>query len=171
VKRELGKSIRLSDLTFEAREKLSPSVQEILDSFFVDKEAILLIPPYPSSLAGVRLLHEAGYKIHVVSSRKSPTRYYSRDWLEVHGFGPFIAEVHPRDRDLSGPEFKLVIAQKTQAEATFDDQIKIARTLAQNGILVYLVSRPWNLELKRFDHVLRVRSFLQGAQVHVKNHS
>ena len=171
VNRELGKNIRLSDLTFEGRKNLSPSVQEILDRFFTDKEAILLIPAYPSSLAGVRFLHEAGYQIHVVSSRKSPTRYYSRQWLETHGFGPFIAEVHPRDKNMSGPEFKLTIAQKTQAEAAFDDQIKIARTLAQNNILVYLVSRPWNLELRRFDNVLRVSSFHQGAQVHVKNHS
>jgi hypothetical protein len=171
VNLELGRNIRLSNLTFEVRENLSPSVQEILDRFFVDKEAILLIPAYPSSLAGIKLLHEAGYRIHVVSSRKSPTRYHSRQWLEAHGFEPFITEIHPRDRNLSGPEFKLAIAQKTQAEAAFDDQVRIAQTLAQNGIQVYLVSRPWNSELRRFDNVLRVRSFLRGAQIHVKKHS
>jgi len=171
VNLELGRNIKLSDLTFEVRENLNPSVQEILDGFFVDKEAILLIPAYPSSLAGVKLLHEAGYRIHVVSSRKSPTRYYSRQWLETHGFGPFITEIHPRDRDLSGPEFKLTIAQKTQAEAAFDDQVRIAQTLAQNGIFVYLVRRPWNSELRRFDNVLRVKSFRRGAQIHVERYS
>ena len=171
INSHLGRNLRLSDFTFEVRENLSPSVQEILKNFFVDREAVLLVPVYPSALNGVKLLHENGYGIHFVSSRKSPTRYYTRDWLETHGFGPYIAEVHPRDRNLSGPEFKLSVARITQAEAAFDDQIRIAQTLAQNGLIVYLVSRPWNSELKRWSNIKRVRSFKQGAQIHVQKHS
>lgn len=171
VNSELGRNIKLSDLTFDIRENLSPSVQEVLDRFFLDREAVLLVTPYPSALNGVKLLHETGYLIHAVSSRKSPTRYYTGDWLATHGFGPFIAEVHPRDRNLSGPEFKLAIAKKTQAEAAFDDQVRIAQTLAQSGLSVYLLTRPWNRELKKFPNVRRVKSLYQAAQIHVKKHA
>jgi hypothetical protein len=142
---------------------------EHVKTLVMDKDIIIKAQPFKKALAGVKLLHEAGYEIHTFSAREDPLHQTLNSWLEIHGFIPYISEIHSRYLPLNVEEFKLSIAHKIGPDVCFDDRRSTAQVLAENGYLTYLMRRPWNRELNKSENIIPKRSFYQAAEDFLKN--
>lgn len=163
--------VRFSEWNSTAREGGKPEVEGLLREFLQRPDLVIKTPPFKKALAGVQLLHQQGFHLHIVSARKEPLHQTTQDWLEKHGFSPLITAVHHRPTDLFGPKFKLEVAKKINAQAAFDDTKDIAQILAADGIPVYLIRRPWNKELSPSDLIIPRRSFYQAVRTFLlRNH-
>lgn len=171
VRKETGQKITLADVTLQLREDDGSDYQRLARLWLNRPEQVLACKPYPTALTGIQLLHQADYQIHVASSRKAPLHDVTEKWLEQHGFTEYIVAFHPRADNLGSVEFKLQVANKTGTSVAFDDTLKVAESLAGNGVFVYLIDRPWNKGHSQSAKIVRRKSFYQAVQHHLKNSS
>jgi hypothetical protein len=135
----------------------------IVQGLLARPEVIVRTKPFAGALDGLRRLHEAGFKIHIASSRKENLHRTTKDWLEKYGLARYVEEVHGRPSSMSGDEFKLAVANQIDAAAAFDDTKAVAESLARNKVHVYLVRRPWNRDLPQGPWIKPCRSFQRGV--------
>ncbi len=110
----------------------------------------------------MKKLHRAGFAIHVASARHEPLHEITVEWLKEHGFIDYVTEIHPRFASQKGHEFKVAAAKKGGAVAAFDDTHDVSYALAGNGIIVYLIDKPWNKDEKLPPNIIRVGSLSEG---------
>lgn len=151
-------------LTSNERESNNQDLDNLAQQYLSKPSLVVQSKPFPLALAGVRLLYEHGYQLHIVSSRKEPLHEATLSWLEKHGFSQYLTAVHHRPSSLPGHEFKVRISQRLHALSAFDDTKSVAEALAKIGIPVYLIRRPWNRELLRSVLIRPYPSFYQAAQ-------
>lgn len=155
------------DQTLERREGGDEEYENRIKQVLGQADAISQTKPYADALDAMKQLHEAGYEIHIVSSRKENLHQVTQQWLVDHGFADYIDRIHPRDNALSGNKFKRQTAQAIQPVAAFDDTYDVAAAMAEEGTEVYLIDKPWNNHpsIKPTANITRVPSFSEGVKL------
>lgn len=156
--------IRFKDWDSNTREGGNKQVEELIQEFLQRPDLVIKTHPFKKALVGVRALHEQGFNLHIVSARKEPLHQTTEEWLEKHGFFPFITAIHHRPSYLRGPDFKVEVAKKIDARAAFDDTKDVAEAFAASNIPIYLIRKPWNRELPPSKLIIPQRSFYQAVQ-------
>ena len=136
---------------------------KLAEEYFGFPELVIQSRPFPKALEGTKLLHENGFELHIASARHESLYPTTLAWLEKHGFLSYVTDVHRRTPHISGTDFKRGVAKKINAATAFDDEKLLADALASIGIPVYLIRRPWNIELKRSDLIRPHSSFYRAA--------
>lgn len=145
----------------------NPVTREFLDSI----EETSKFKPYPKSLEGFKLLYQAGFELHISSSRLEPVHQITIEWLKKYGFYQYIFKVHPRSSKINGRDFKVIVANDIRALAAFDDSPTAVEALIANGTTVYLIRRPWNKIFKKSDLVKPHLSFYQSVIAFLKENT
>lgn len=148
----------------------NPEFDRVAAEFLEQPNLVAKTMPYDKALAGVQILHRRGFNLHIVSARKEPLFEVTERWLEKHGFSPFITDIHRRPSFVTRHEFKTMVVKRMGTQTAFDDDKPVTETLAQNGVTVYLIRRPWNKELGPTIHIKPQRSFYLAAQAFLNNH-
>lgn len=161
---------RYWQLTSREMENGDPRLATLVREYLEKPDLVVKTKPFPRSLDGVRLLHEAGFKLHIASARKETLHQATEEWLARHGFINYIEDIHHRPSETRSFEFKVSIANLISARAAFDDTVSIAEALAENGTLVYLIRRPWNREITG-NHIIRPYPSFYRAAVAFLNHN
>ncbi|TMC75208.1 MAG: hypothetical protein E6J09_13645 [Chloroflexi bacterium] len=118
----------------------------------------------------------AGHELYFITARAERRRYITETWLREKGILDHAKAVHlkpigdfrpeyPRGRyDATGSaEYKTRLAKELVLDAFCEDDIVIAKTLADAGIRVFLFDQPWNRDLVG-DRVTRVHGWTELAQ-------
>lgn len=105
-------------------------------------------------------LVQRGHEIYFITARNEQRRMVTETWLREKGILDHARAVHlkpygefrpdyPRGRydPESSATYKLRLAQDLRLEAFCEDDVVIARTLAENGVRVLLFDQPWNRQL------------------------
>jgi len=117
--------------------------------------------PLAGALAAMERLHDAGYEVHIVSSRREQLHDTTEKWLAKHSFADFVEHIHRRPDSLKGKAFKQQLAQLVKPVALFDDTLDVALELAETVDTIYLIDKPWNndSDLKLPPNIVRVDDF------------
>jgi hypothetical protein len=116
------------------------------------------------------MLYDAGFELHISSSRLEPIHEVTHTWLKIHGFYPYIKKVHPRYSHIKGRDFKVAVANEIKAIAAFDDTPTVVENLVNNGTPLYLIRRPWNKHIKKSELVKPFPSFYQAVKAFLKEY-
>ena len=154
---------RFEELTRAHREEAVPEYERLVQEFLADPQLVGQCRPYRTALAAMQQLHDAGYAIHIVSSRREPLHAVTTAWLKEHGFADYVDTIHPRSAQHTGKEFKQMIAGKIKPAAAFDDTLEVAEVLAGTGVLTYLIDRPWNAGEPLPKNICRAETFAAAA--------
>jgi phosphoglycolate phosphatase-like HAD superfamily hydrolase len=146
-------------MTREHREAGIPEYENLVQEFLARPDLVSKCPPFSDALDAMRRLHEAGYEIHIVSSRKEPLHAITETWLAEHGFADYVHQIHPRSSTQKGKEFKRIVAERIKPVAGFDDTLEVAEVLAEAGFPIYLIDKPWNTGDSLPQNITRADSF------------
>ena len=154
---------RFEELTRAHREEAVPEYERLVQEFLADPQLVGQCRPYRTALAAMQQLHDAGYAIHIVSSRREPLHAVTTAWLKEHGFADYVSAIHPRSARHTGKEFKRLVAERIKPAAAFDDTLEVAEILAGTGVLVYLIHQPWNAGESLPENIHRAETFAAAA--------
>ncbi|OLC11749.1 MAG: hypothetical protein AUH44_01575 [Chloroflexi bacterium 13_1_40CM_68_15] len=131
---------------------------------------------YEDCPAVLERLVAAGHELYFITARAERRRYITETWLREKGILDHAKAVHlkpigdfrpeyPRGRyDATGSaEYKTRLAKELVLDAFCEDDIVIAKTLADAGIQVFLFDQPWNRDLVG-DRITRVHGWTELAQ-------
>ncbi len=135
---------RLEDLTRASRERNDNDYNRLVAQLLRQPDIIGSYLPFADAAAAMKKLHQAGFEIHIASSRKEVLHEVTIQWLRRHGFADFVTRVHPRSSLSRGHEFKVEAATSVNAVAAFDDTFNVVEALSAAVPVVYLIERPWN---------------------------
>lgn len=119
---------------------------KLVKEFLKNPELVSSSLPYEDALAAVEKLHLHGAEVHVASSRKENLHKSMLEWLETHGFMVFVTRVHFRNSSVAGVTFKQASAHAAGAIAAFDDTYDVCEGLAEIGLDVFMMEKPWNAD-------------------------
>lgn len=136
--------------------------------------------PYEDCPAVVERIAEAGHEIYFITARAERRRVVTETWLREKGLlqhakavhlkphGDFDPTVPPGRYDAtSSAQYKVRLATELELDAFCEDDVLIARSLAEAGIRVYLFDHTWNREL-RHPNITRVGNWADlGREVGV----
>jgi uncharacterized HAD superfamily protein len=111
------------------------------------------LAPMPQMAEALRLLHLAGYRLHIVTARPQAVRNATRRWLARHGVSNYVSSIECVDR----PQDKLAVVRELGCDTFVEDNFNTAETLGQAGVRSYLLDAPYNQMPAR--HSLRVRDW------------
>jgi hypothetical protein len=154
-----------ADTIEQQRSRENALVQEFLGR----PDLVMRGRPYRFALEGVRLLHQAGYRLHIVSSRQEPLHQATEDWLAQYGFRPYIHQIHRRYSMIRGRDFKTRVAAEIGAAVAFDDTPTVVEELVKHGTPVYLIRRPWNRHITPRPALQVFPSFYRAAVAFLEN--
>jgi uncharacterized HAD superfamily protein len=98
---------------------------------------------YPEATAAVRTLRGAGHTLIIVSGRPQPHLGETEDMLERIGIRECFAEIVHRDGETIA-EYKRRAARDRRLDVLVEDEFPAARAVAEGGVPVLLMDRPWN---------------------------
>lgn len=165
LRRHHDMNYRFHDISEDFREGRHREYQTLVNRFLSYAENSYRIPLLPSAKIGLHRLSDAGYQIHIFSSRKEPLHAATERWLSKHDLLSYINEIHPRYSHQSSTEFKLSVAKRTKADIAFDDTHSIALTLANSGLRTFLIKKPWNRNNFEQSNLVKVRNFNHGVSL------
>lgn len=163
-----SKSVRqyaYHEMSQKFREKQVPEWAGLVKDFLQQPDLVETVQPYSDAFSAMKKLHEAGYLIHIASSRKENLHSASVNWLKQHGLIDFVTEIHGRMDNNRGSEFKVASANKSGAIAAFDDTLGVVTALAGAVETVYLIDKPWNQTQKLPVNVVRTSSFADAVDL------
>jgi hypothetical protein len=163
IARRTGDKLNYWSMDSETIEHQRSRDNAIVQDFLGRPDLVMKGRPYARSLEGVRLLHEAGYHLHIVSSRQEPLHQATEDWLASYGFRDYIHQIHRRYSTMRGRDFKTQVAAEIGAVAAFDDTPTVVEELVKHGVLVYLIRRPWNRQIVPGPSIQPFPSFYRAA--------
>lgn len=128
---------------------LTPNELERFFALVHRPEPLLALDPLPGAIETVRAWSAAGAEIAVVTGRPAHTRDISRRWLERHGVPHReLTFVDKYGRAGSASEDEEVLPLESLRRDSYrlavEDSLPTARFLAERGMPVLLVDRPWN---------------------------
>lgn len=126
------------------------------------KNTVEAIEPYPGIREAFALLHGAGLKLCVASSRIEGWHQPTAQWLDTHGLLPYVDSLYLRTQDIDSGDFKQAVAALCGARYAFDDSASTGKLLAAMDTF-YLIDQPWNRDTVLPNHMLRVESFKYGV--------
>jgi len=98
---------------------------------------------YPDAPPAVRALRAAGHTLVIVSGRPRPHLPETERMLERIGIRQCFAEIVHRDGE-GIAEYKGRTARDRRLDVLVEDEFPAARAVAQAGVAVLLMDRPWN---------------------------
>jgi uncharacterized HAD superfamily protein len=138
-------------------------------SFFAD------LAPYEECPAVVERLAAAGHELYFITARAERRRVVTETWLREQGLIQHARAVHlkphgdfdpgvPRGRydATSSANYKVRLAKELELDAFCEDDVLIARSLAEAGIKVWLFDHTWNRELQH-PNITRVVTWTELA--------
>jgi phosphoglycolate phosphatase-like HAD superfamily hydrolase len=111
------------------------------------------LAPIPRMAEALRLLHLAGYRLHIVTARPQVVRNATRRWLARHGVSSYVSSIECVAR----PQDKLAIVREMGCDTFVEDNHSTAEALGQAGVRSYLLDAPYNQMPAR--HSRRVRDW------------
>lgn len=128
---------------------------ELYDSAFFSE-----LEPYADCPAVVERLAQAGHELYFITARAERRRVVTETWLREQGLiqharavhlkphGDFDPNVPPGRYDAtSSATYKVRLATELGLEVFCEDDVLIARSLAEAGIRVFLFDHSWNRDL------------------------
>ena len=100
-------------------------------------------PVYPEAPPAIRALREAGHTLLVVSGRPQTHLAETEAMLEQIGIRDCFAEIVHRDGQTI-PDYKGRAARERRLDVLVEDEFPAARAVAEAGVPVLLMDRPWN---------------------------
>lgn len=164
IAREHGKEYKFSDMTKGFREGQDKEYDNLVGQFLRNEQLVSEIAPYSYALDSLKKLHKAGHIIHIASSRRENLHKTTEQWLEKHGFADYIHHIHPRSSLHKGKQFKVQVANKYNLTVAFDDTWDVSEALAEAGVMVYLIHKPWNKDEELPNNIIRVDNFAKGVE-------
>ncbi len=155
------------DVTPEERDRFRVRIYD--GTFFSELDI------YQDCPAVLEQLVAAGHELYFVTARAERRRVITETWLREKGILDYAKAVHlrpmgefrpnPRGRyDAEGSaEYKTRLALEMRLDAFCEDDVVIARALAEAGIRVLLFDQPWNRELEH-PLVTRVSGWTDAAK-------
>jgi len=129
------------------------------------------LEPYEDCPAVVERMAQVGHELFFITARAERRRVVTETWLREQGLiqhakavhlkphGDFDPTVPPGRYDAtSSATYKVRLATELELDAFCEDDVLIARSLAQAGIKVWLFDHPWNREL-RHENITRVATW------------
>lgn len=125
---------------------------------------------YADCPAVLERLVGAGHELHFITARAERRRVVTETWLREKDLiryakavhlrpqGDFVPTVRGRYDAAGSAAYKLRIATDLRLEAFCEDDVVIARALADAGIRVFLFDQPWNRDLAH-PRIERVRGW------------
>ena len=144
--------------------------RELYDSQFFSQ-----LEPYADCPDVVERIAAAGHEIYFITARAELRRVVTETWLREQGLIQHARAVHLKphgDFDPTAPpgrydptssaKYKVRLAKELELEAFCEDDVLIARSLAEAGIRVWLFDHTWNREL-RHPNITRVNTWTDVA--------
>lgn len=139
------------DVAAEERDRFRIALYD--STFFSELE------PYPDCPVVLERLVQAGHELYFITARTERRRVVTETWLREkdlmrHARAVYlkptseIGRIPGRYDAESSAVYKTRVAQGLGLEAFCEDDVTIARSLAQGGIRVYLFDRAWNRGLE-----------------------
>jgi uncharacterized HAD superfamily protein len=123
----------------------------------------------------VERIAEAGHEIYFITARAERRRIVTETWLREKGLIQHARAVHLKphgDYDPDSPpgrydatssaKYKVRLAKELELDAFCEDDVLIARSLAEAGMRVWLFDHTWNRELHH-PNITRVAAWTDVA--------
>lgn len=125
--------------------------EEILGNATLDGSLFLHGKPMKGALQAVNVLHSAGHSIHLITSRGylpagAVAQAQTAIWLATHGFKYDSLHFTTEKSSVS-------------VDTMVDDVERNLVGLAENGVVGFLLDRPWNSEPSSFKRIATLRSY------------
>jgi uncharacterized HAD superfamily protein len=133
------------------------------------------LEPYEDSPAVIERIADAGHEIYFITARAERRRVVTETWLREKGliqharavhlkpYGDFDPGVPPGRYDAtSSATYKVRLAKELELDAFCEDDVLIAKSLAEAGIKVWLFDHSWNRELSD-PNITRVATWTELA--------
>lgn len=144
---------RIEDVSAEEKDRFRIELYD--GSFFADLEA------YADAPEVLERVVNAGHEVYFITARNEQRRVVTETWLQEKGLLQYAKAVHlkPRwdlpDRQLptgrydatGSARYKVRLAKELELDAFCEDDVTIARSLAEAGIQVFLFDHTWNRDL------------------------
>jgi uncharacterized HAD superfamily protein len=131
---------RYEDLaTFEWPRATAESAALCLE-LSADPQFMARLAPMPRMAAGLRHLHQRGYRLHVITARPDCVRRATRRWLRRQGVADYVEAIHCV---ADGPA-KVPLALALGCAAFVEDNYATAEALGKAGVRSYLLDAPYN---------------------------
>ena len=134
------------------------------------------LEPYEDCPAVVESLAGAGHELYFITARAERRRVVTETWLREQGliqharavhlkpYGDFDPGVPPGRYDAtSSANYKVRLAKELELDAFCEDDVLIARWLADAGVKVWLFDHPWNRDLAH-PNITRVATWTDLAR-------
>ena len=157
----------IDDVSGEEKDRFR---MELYDSKFFSQ-----LQPYDDCPAVVERIAEAGHEIYFITARAERRRIVTETWLREKGLiqharavhlkphGDFDPDAAPGRYDAtSSATYKVRLAKELELDAFCEDDVLIARSLAEAGVRVWLFDHTWNREL-RHPNITRVAAWTDVA--------
>lgn len=154
------------EITREYADDMSDPFEALVRDFIMSEDYISTveaISPYTGILQAFQDLYSAGFRLCVASSRIESWHQPTAQWLETHGLSPYIDSLYLRTQDIDSADFKIAIAELTNAHYAFDDSAQTSLILPSIKTF-YLIDQPWNRDAAVPSHIVRVQSFADGVR-------
>lgn len=117
-------------------------------------------------------LKEAGYELHIITARNEVTRKKStQTWID-RNFPGIFSWIHYSSHYSDGDRRdKSEICKLLDIKVVVDDNLDFALEMAEKGIEVYVLDRPWNRHRTEFHNsITRVQDWKKIEQNLLNNH-
>lgn len=144
--------------------------RELYDSAFFSE-----LEPYADCPDVVERLAQAGHELYFITARAEMRRVVTETWLRERGLIQHARAVHLKpygDFDPTAPpgrydptssaKYKVRLAKELELDRFCEDDLLIARSLAEAGLRVWLFDHTWNREL-RHPNITRVNAWTDIA--------
>jgi len=153
------------EITREYTDDIDDPFEALVRGFITSKDyenTVEAIVPYPDVREAFELLHRAGFRLCVASSRIEDWHQPTAQWLDTHGLLPYVDSLYLRTQDIDSDDFKQAVAALSGARYAFDDSASTGKLLTALDTF-YLIDQPWNRDITSPNRMLRVKSFKDGV--------
>ncbi|HTU02360.1 MAG TPA: hypothetical protein VMG58_11110 [Candidatus Sulfotelmatobacter sp.] len=162
--REFGCEVPVAEAAWEIFRRHPEISPAALAAFFAELERTEFLatrPVYPAAAAGVRALARAGHELLIVTGRLAAHLEQTRRILQKAALlDIFRALVHRPGMEEGAAPYKRRIVRECHLDLLIDDELHVARGVAEAGVAVLLVDRPWNQGLLP-DGIARVKDWVE----------
>jgi uncharacterized HAD superfamily protein len=139
-----------SSLTNYDWPRMTPETTELCLRLSASPEFTRRFGAIPHMTWAIRLLHQRGWKIHIITARPAEVYEATIEWLHVQGVGHLITAVHCTDN-------KAPLAQELGCKAFVEDNFRTAEKMGALGLRSYLIDATYN-RIKE-EHCIRVNGW------------
>ena len=162
LERDLGKKMEYSQITtFDLQKSFDLSDDEYTRFFncIHNPDEMIRHAPVTGAQEILKLWHDKGYSISILTGRPVHTRDVSLKWLELHEFAHdsfSIVNKYGRASSKGEMSMSLEALSKHSFDLAVEDSGQMARFLSETmDIRVALLDRPWNRSMDFNNNVLR----------------